>query len=78
MLEVEHRYLMLEDGVGDEVEDEVGNGVENRYLTVGGLETETFKLCTEDPNFKNTALLIVSSHRVVSWAAYASWKACYA
>jgi hypothetical protein len=45
--------------------------------TVGDLETETFKLCTGDPNSKDTALPIVSSDRVVSWAAYASWKACY-
>ncbi len=45
--------------------------------TVGGLETETFKLCTGDPTSKDTALPTVSSDRVVSWAAYASWKAFY-
>ncbi len=47
------------------------------YFTVGGLETETFKLCIEDPTSKDTALPTVSSDRVVSWAAYASWKAFY-
>ncbi len=46
-------------------------------LTVGGLETETCKHCTGDSSFKDTILLIVSSDRLVSWAACASWKACY-
>jgi hypothetical protein len=45
--------------------------------TVGGLETETCKHCTGDSPFKDTVLLIVSYDRVVSWAACASWKACY-
>jgi hypothetical protein len=45
--------------------------------TVGGLETETRKHCTGDSPFKDTVLLIVSADRVVSWAACASWNACY-
>ncbi len=45
--------------------------------TVGGLETETRKHCIGDSPFKDTVLLIVSSDRVVSWAACASWNACY-
>jgi hypothetical protein len=45
--------------------------------TVGGLETETCKHCTGDSPFKDTVLLIVSSERVVSWAACASWNTCY-
>ncbi len=49
----------------------------NKHHTVGGLETETCKHCTGDSPFKDTILLIVFSDRVVSWAACASWKACY-
>ncbi len=45
--------------------------------TVGGLETETCRHCTGNHPSKVTALPIVSSHGVVSWAACASWKACY-
>ncbi len=46
-------------------------------VTVGGLETETFKLCTGDPNSKVTALPIVSFGGVVFWAACAKWKAFF-
>jgi hypothetical protein len=41
--------------------------------TVGDLETETYKHCTVDPPSKCTALPIVSSHGVASWAACVSW-----
>jgi hypothetical protein len=46
-------------------------------VTVGGLETETFKLCTGDPNPKVTVLPILSPGGVVFCAACARWKACY-
>jgi hypothetical protein len=45
-----------------------------KKYTVGGLETETQKLCTGGFPFKDAALQSISIGRVVSWDTCSSWN----